>query len=147
VAHAILQQNLVANKVQNVTLMRGAIGSVGAPPDVETVDELQLERLDWLKLNDGATGLEVLEGATQTLWRLRPSLFAAAPDEPTLRALADRAKEHGYRCWRMTTHLFNPGNFNLREGDLFEGGTALALLAIPEETGVDSAFDGCIELP
>jgi hypothetical protein len=46
----------------------------------------------------------------------------------------------------METPLFNPQNFNRRETDIFDGGSALALLAIPEETEVDVALGECIEI-
>jgi FkbM family methyltransferase len=164
VAQRLLRQNLAANRVTNVTVMRRALGSNGesgtrgnsepldaADPDrsvatTETLDELQLERLDWLKINDGVPALEVLDGAADSLWRLRPMLFIAAPDTPMLMKLASRVKEFSYRCWRMETPFFNPENFNRRETDIFAGRTALALLAIPEEIEVDIALDGCIEL-
>jgi FkbM family methyltransferase len=157
VVQRILQQNLGANRVVNVTLMRRALGRRSAEADAasgeaassvvtETLDELQLERLDWLKINDGALALEVLDGATDTLWRLRPLLFIAAADEAALTALARRAREFSYRCWRMETALFNAENFNRRDTDIFSGRTALALLAIPEEIEVDIALDECVEL-
>jgi FkbM family methyltransferase len=165
VVQRILQQNLGANRVMNVTLMRRALGRPGAgaeatsggaelaaaagpssPVVTETLDELQLERLDWLKINDSAHAHEVLDGATDTLWRLRPLLFLAAADEPALTELARRAQAFSYRCWRMETALFNPDNFNRRDTDIFSGRTTLALLAIPEEIDVDIALDECVEL-
>jgi FkbM family methyltransferase len=165
VVQRILRQNLGANRVMNVTLMRRALGrrnagEVAAPAGAElaaaagpsspvvteTLDELQLERLDWLKINDGTLAHEVLDGATDTLWRLRPLLFIAAADEPALTELARRAQAFSYRCWRMETALFNPENFNRRGTDIFSGRTALALLAIPEEIDVDIALDECVEL-
>jgi hypothetical protein len=115
-------------------------------PTTETLDELQLERLDWLKVGVNVAALDVLAGASATLWRLRPLLFLAAADEQALRALAERAREFGYRCWRMETALFNPQNFNRREADIFTGARATALLAIPEEIDVDIALDECIEI-
>jgi FkbM family methyltransferase len=159
VLQRILRQNLAANRVSNATVMRRALGSQGegegtagvagsaaAIPTTETLDELQLERLDWLKINESVAALDVLAGASETLWRLRPRLFLAAADEATLRELAQRTREFSYRCWRMETALFNPQNFNRRETDIFNGATALALLAIPEETEVDVALDECIEI-
>jgi tetratricopeptide (TPR) repeat protein len=156
VVQRILQQNLGANRVMNVTLMRRALGRRSVEEDAasgealpvvtETLDELQLERLDWLKINEGTLAFEVLDGATDTLWRLRPLLFIAAADEPALTELARRAREFSYRCWRMETALFNAENFNRREADIFSGRTALALLAIPEEIEVDIALDECVEL-
>ena len=148
-----MRQNLAANGVSNVTVMRRTLGSLGegegsetAMPTSETLDELQLERLDWLKVDAGAAALDVLAGASETLWRLRPLLFLAAADEQGLRELTERAREFGYRCWRMETALFNPQNFNRRETDIFGGAKALALLAIPEEIDVDITLDQCIEI-
>jgi len=157
VVQRILQQNLGANRVMNVTLMRRALGrrsavevatsgEAAAPAFTETLDELQLERLDWLKINDGTLALEVLEGATNTLWRLRPRLFLAAADAALLGTLAERAKAFSYRCWRLETALFNAANFNRRDADIFAGRKALALLAIPEEIDVDIALDQCVEI-
>jgi precorrin-6B methylase 2 len=148
VVKRILQQNLGANRITNVTLMRRTLGAKGEAADrgSETLDELQLERLDWLKINGSVLALEVLDGGADTLWRLRPLMFLAAADEPVLTALASRVKEFSYRCWRMETALFNPQNFNRREADIFSGRTALALLAIPEEIEVDIALDRCVEI-
>jgi hypothetical protein len=80
------------------------------------------------------------------LWRLRPLLFLAAEDEPRLGELVNRAREFGYRCWRMETALFDRKNFNRRDADIFAGDKALALLAIPEEIDVDIALDECVEI-
>jgi precorrin-6B methylase 2 len=148
VVKRILQQNLGANRVTNITLMRRTLGATGEAADrgAETLDELQLERLDWLKINGSVSALDVLAGGADTLWRLRPLLFLAAADEPALGALASRVKEFSYRCWRMETALFNVQNFNRRYADIFAGRSALALLAIPEEIDVDVALDGCVEL-
>ena len=111
----------------------------------ESVDELRLERLDWLKVDD-ASGAAVLEGAADTLWRLRPGLFIAAADEAMLGTLAELAKTFSYRCWRLETALFNTANFNRRDTDIFAGGKALALLALPEEIDTDVALDQCVEI-
>ena len=153
VLQRILRQNLAANGVSNVTVMRRMLGSRGegdgseeAMPTTETLDELQLERLDWLKVGASVAALDVLAGASETLWRLRPLLFLAAPDEQGLRELAERARECSYRCWRMETALFDRQNFNRREADIYNGAKALALLAIPEEIDVDIALDECVEI-
>ncbi len=154
VLQRILRQNLAANGVSNVTVMRRTLGSRGegegsagnAPPTTETLDELQLERLDWLKVDASVAALDVLAGASETLWRLRPLLFLAAADEQGLRELAERAREFSYRCWRMETALFDRQNFNRREADIYGGAKALALLAIPEEIEVDIALDECVEI-
>jgi precorrin-6B methylase 2 len=148
VVKRILQQNLGANRVTNITLMRRTLGAAGEATDrgCETLDELQLERLDWLKINGSVSAFDILDGGADTLWRLRPLLFLAAPDEPALTALASRVKEFSYRCWRMETAFFNPQNFNCHDTDIFSGRTALALLAMPEEIDVDITLDQCTEI-
>jgi hypothetical protein len=69
-----------------------------------------------------------------------------APDESSLIALAARARNFGYRCWRMATPLFDARNYNRRTDDIFGGRMALALLAIPEESAQDVALDGGVEI-
>lgn len=158
VRRRILETNVGANRLSNVTVMRRRLGrprerGAGAPAQgsapaigvggdaTETLDQLRLARLDLLKVNadheDDVSALEVLSGAADTLWRLRPTLFLAAKGEAALHDLADCAKGFGYRCWRIETALFNPANFNRRETDIFGGRAALALMAVPEECDVD----------
>ena len=162
VQQQILRQNLAANRSGNVTLMRGTtvgsstlereqftrdattVATTGVP--TETLDELHLDRLDLLKVNTGVAAIDVLAGAAATLWRLRPSLFIAVPDDAALTRSAAHLREFGYRCWRMKTPWFNPLNFNRREEDIFARRTALALVAIAEESEGDVAQSGCAEI-
>ena len=139
VKRQILRNNLDANRVANATLMKRSLGRA------ETLDELDLERLDWLKINDD-TALEILEGGADTWWRLRPRLFIASTDAGHLIEVARAVKEYGYRCWKMETALFNSNNFSCRTENVFGDRTALALLAVPEEVEMDVELDGCVEL-
>jgi FkbM family methyltransferase len=158
--HRILRQNLAANRVGNVTLIKHATGGrpsasagddgastvAGAAdllPMAETVDTMCLERLDWLKINVCARAVDVLSGTDSTLWRLRPQVFIAAPDGPVLAGIADRMREFGYRCWRVETPY----------GESRGGGQAdparhmaLALLAVPEECEPQGVPEQCIEI-
>jgi hypothetical protein len=151
VMQEILRQNLAANGVENVTVLpsghqdRGRASSGGAFVKA-TIDELGLQRLDCLKVGRSSDTLDVLAGASETLWRLRPLLFLTIPDEEALESVKDRVREFSYRCWRLETALFNAQNFNRRDEDIFSGRTELALLAIPEETNIDVSFDGCSEV-
>jgi hypothetical protein len=118
-----------------------------ASATVDTVDELLLDRLDLLKIRDGARAVAILEGASASIWRFRPRLCIAVRDEDQMADLAERIAAFGYRRWRIETPYFNPANFNRREVDLFNGQTALALLAFPEETDVAPvAQTGCVEI-
>jgi len=147
VARRILRKNLDVNRVGNVTLMRWTCSAgASAQPSLESLDELQLDRLHLLKVNDAAAVTDVLTGAVATLWRLRPLLFLAVEDESALTGTAVRIRECGYRCWRVETPWFNPRNFNRRDDDMFAGRAALALLAIPEESDTGVAQSGFVEL-
>ena len=154
----VLRQNLAANGIGNTTVMKRPLAgrsprpagankpvpdSTGTPAATETIDELRLAKLDWIKTGEAADPLAVLEGASDTLWRLRPSLFLAVADTQAAMEVAERARDHGYTCWTMTTDLFNPSNFNCLDTDIFSGQTALAVVAIPEEHGGRIAFEGC----
>jgi tetratricopeptide (TPR) repeat protein len=165
VVQRVLRQNLASNGIGCVTIMRNRIGGppadrmeavlttlpmvgtdAGASSVIETVDDLHLARLDWLKVTDHDTPIDVLRGADSTLWRLRPLLFLAAPNAGVLRGMATVVRACSYRTWKIETALFNPVNFNVRNDDIFCGRTALALLAVPEEIEMDIVVDGSVEI-
>ena len=156
IVQQILRQNLEANRVSGtITLMRRGLG---APRDlprqdsedgakvVDTLDALLLDKLELLKIRHDAPAADILEGAGETLWRLRPLLLIDAGDADELTALAARVREFGYRCWRMETPLFSAANYNRRDTDIFGSDQALALLGIPEEAELPEALNGCVEL-
>jgi Flp pilus assembly protein TadD len=154
----LLRQNLAANQITNVTIMRRDVassartcatdssGSIDPFTCPETIDELRLDRLDWLKVNAIEEPMHVLAGASKTLWRLRPFLFVATSNGAPAEVLKNRLRDFGYRVWRMDVHLFSPENFYRCDHDIFAGGIASAVLGIPEEIEVDVALDGCVEL-
>ena len=144
----VLRQNLAANRVGSVTLMRRMLGATSEADDrsCETVDDLHLQELRLLKINEAVPALAVLTGAKNTLWRLRPLLCVAVPDPGVLNGLAAVARDLGYRSWRVDTPLFNSDNFNRRSDDIFDGKAASALLASPEESEIDLPREQCIEI-
>jgi tetratricopeptide (TPR) repeat protein len=146
VLRQMLRQNLTANGMKCVEVMecviRGGAGvaTASARPLAAqlsalecTVDDLQLEQLDLLKVGDCGLIESVFDGGAATIWRHRPALFLEQDSMEVLTINAARAKDFGYRCWSVETPLFSPSNFNRRTDDIFAGGTALAMLALPEE--------------
>lgn len=154
----ILRANVAANRAYGVTIMPRRLGAAsrvdaegsceaGAASDAaETLDDLWLDRLDWLKVNADAALPELLDGARETLWRLRPCLHVGGTSANALTPWATGLGDFGYRCWRFETPLFNPANFNRRADSLFAGRNAHAMLAIPEEIDVELARVGGVEL-
>jgi tetratricopeptide (TPR) repeat protein/precorrin-6B methylase 2 len=122
----ILRHNIAANDVTGVSIMPA--GSVHA-----SLDQLQFEELDVLKANTGTNVPDLLDGGWKTLARHRPILLLAQDSREAVEAQARRAIGVGYHCWCVETPLFNPGNFNRREDDIFGGRQSFALLAFAEE--------------
>jgi tetratricopeptide (TPR) repeat protein len=145
----VLRQNLAVNRVGNVTVVtpaprRASASSAEAP--VESIDGLHLQQLHLLKLGQHTAVADVLAGASETLWRLRPLLFIPVADERELSGVALEVANFGYRCGRIGTSLFSPANFNRREDDIFAGREAVALIGVPEEIEFDMALAGSTEL-
>ena len=145
----LLRENLAAKPIENVTVLANSLGTSSSEAEgsrTETIDDLQLTQLLLLKINHDGVAHDVVAGAAETLWRLRPSLFMTADSDAALRALAAQTRDFGYRCWKLETSLFNPDNYNLRTDDIFPGRKAVALLGIPEETESEALTRGCVEL-
>jgi tetratricopeptide (TPR) repeat protein len=138
----LLEQNLKANGIDNATLIRRRLGRTGDDGSGDTIDELQLERLDWLKIAGGRYALDVLQGAEETLWRLRPRIAIDVSGIEGPADLVQQANDFGYACWRIETSLYNPANFNRRERALFGDRAAALVIALPEELGSASGLDG-----
>jgi precorrin-6B methylase 2 len=147
----ILRQNILANRVENATLLRGPVAdstedSDGTPPRWMSIDDLQLERLDWIKIQTERTAKAILDGARETLWRLRPKIFVGVRDHASAVAMANILREFGYRCWCVEMPLFNSANFARYERDIFNGLTATGLFALPEELDNEFALASGVEI-
>jgi tetratricopeptide (TPR) repeat protein len=138
VVRRILRENLSANKVKNVTVL---LGSDDASRVTLDIDELQLGRLDWLKLNSSADVLKDLESAESTLWRCRPKLFVNVPQDATY--VLRRLRECGYQCWMHASRFVRRENFNRVQVEAYDDVRQPAVLAIPEEIHIDVLLSGC----
>ena len=105
------------------------------------LDELQLERLDWLKCS-ARGGAGVLSGGERDAVAVASEGAGGGGGRGAAGGAVAADAGARYRCWRIATPLYLRGNFNRRDGDLFGGRSALALLAIPEETDVGAMPPG-----
>jgi tetratricopeptide (TPR) repeat protein len=140
----ILRHNFGANRVENVTFLRDEPGSAHGP--YGTIDNLFLERLDWIKVDRAGLATSALAGATNTIWRLRPRWFLSVSEEQHSQEIVASLKLLAYRCWGMESELYRPDNFNRRSDDIFDGRIARSVIAIPEEIEPDEALRQCVEL-
>ena len=130
----LLAQNVAANQVRNITIMRRRIADALEYLDaVETVDQLGLERLDILKINRADHATQVVAGASDTIWRLRPLLIVAGLRGDGIQSAVGIARDFGYRSFFRDVPWFNPQNFNRRSEDVFGDRTDTVLLGVPEE--------------
>lgn len=141
----LLAQNLSANRLAPaVTVMRRdvvgpvALAARDAADDpsthpVETLDELQLERIELIKINVSADAPEILRGAAALLWKHRPLLMIAFDDDSAAGSVAEEMKSFGYRVWRLDTPIFSPANYDGRTENPFGDWIASALVGLPEE--------------
>jgi len=155
----IARQNLAANRVGNVTLLLRGIGkrpaeeyAVGGISDrraekEDWIDGLRLERLDWIRINDGSRSGDILSAAEDVLWRARPWIFTCVCQDDELRVVTAMAHQYGYQSWRVETRFFSPENYNRQNDDIFNGRTAHAVLSVPEEIEMDITIEGCASIP
>lgn len=139
----VLRQNLEFNRlIDVVTLPRGVLESDSLPErpsgsiePVHTIDHLDLERLELLKIR-ASGALRVLDGAETTLWRLRPRLMITVQDASLERQIVERIRGYGYRIWRAEAAIFREDNFNRWPEDVFSGRRVVTLVGVPEETDI-----------
>lgn len=145
----MLRQNLVANGIGNAILMtrslRGPSGE-GFDASGETIDDLQLDRLDLVKCAVSVDPAAIVEGAHQTLWRCRPNLQFAMRDPAAVHRLAERLREVGYRTWHHEASMYPPTNFNRRDVSSLGGCRSHSLVGLPEEVDLRETPPDCVEL-
>jgi len=101
---------------------------------IRTVDGLGLERLDVLKSNTAGGLIDLLAGATDTVRRCRPVIYARLSGVSHAEAEIRAIKELGYRCWSHTPHMHNPRNFNNETRNIFPGCVWQNVVAAPTES-------------
>jgi precorrin-6B methylase 2 len=158
ILNQIARQNLAANRVRNVTLLMREVGkrpsetsAAGEIVDGRTdnrdwLDGLGLERVDWIRINNGSRCHDILSAAEETLWRARPWIFTCGSQENELDAVAGVTDHYGYQSWRIETRFFSPENYNQRTDDIFNGRKAYAVLSVPEEIEMDITIEGCTRI-
>jgi tetratricopeptide (TPR) repeat protein len=138
----VMQRILIGEEGRSANDVLSDAGVVDEASSIsDTIDDLLLKRLDLLKLNEGADARQILAGAADTLWRLRPFVFIGLDDDADLTALAEHVKSFSYRVWRVRVPYFVPENFKRCEVDLTAGAVQPALLAVPEETQPHAELD------
>jgi FkbM family methyltransferase len=94
-------------------------------------DDLQLERLDLIKIDVEGMELDVLKGAHRLISSLQPVLYVENAlleySEPLMRHLLGL----DYRLYWHTTPLFNPENFFAEQENAFADVVSMNMLCVP----------------
>jgi FkbM family methyltransferase len=100
---------------------------------VRRLDDLDIERLDFAKIDVEGFEMQVLNGGEETIARCRPILYVEADRPGAYSAISHWMMEHGYRVHLHKPPLFNPQNFNGYPTNVWGNIVSLMLLGIPCE--------------
>jgi FkbM family methyltransferase len=104
---------------------------------VAILDSYQLQACSFIKIDVEGMELQVLEGAADTIHRLRPSLYVENDRKDKSHDLIEMLLSMGYRLWWHTPPLFHADNFAGNPENVFGRIVSLNLLCIPAENAVD----------
>lgn len=160
ILHQILCANLALNSIPNVLPHAMALGEQsgtclvpsldygasfnfggvslegvedGEMVPVGRVDDFQLDRLDFVKLDVEGYEAKVLMGGTETIARCRPVMYIENDRLEKSAALIRLLFDLGYRLWWHYPPLYNPENIKGQPEDVFQGIGSLNMLAVPQE--------------
>lgn len=108
--------------------------NVGEEVPVRTIDSLNLNRCRLIKVDVEGMECEVLEGARNTIARLRPVLYVENDRTEHSQRLIALIQSFGYRLWWHLPRMYNPNNFRGDHENLFGNIVSVNMLCLPQET-------------
>jgi FkbM family methyltransferase len=109
---------------------------------VVSIDSLDIDQVDLIKIDVEGMEDSVLNGAVETIKKHRPIIFAECNSLSSGVKLLSLSERHGYTVLGALTNAFSPNNFNGVEENYFSDAKELGLLLIPRERLVE--FEGVI---
>jgi len=100
----------------------------GEKVHVLTIDGLDLQRCDFMKIDVEGMELEVLKGAQKTIARFKPALYVENDRDEKSAALIEHLRSMGYDLYWHRPPLFNPRNFAGNSENVFEGIVSINML-------------------
>lgn len=114
----------------NIGQQRSAAENVSIKP----LDDLELERVDFLKIDVEGMELEVLLGAEKLIRASRPIMYVENDRMDQSERLLDFIFQLGYDAWWHKASLFNPANFSNNPDNVFNVElVSVNLLCVPRE--------------
>ncbi len=108
--------------------------AAGEPVPVRRLDDLGLRRCRLIKIDVEGMESQVLDGARQTVARLRPLLYVENDRVGKSAGLMRRIAGLRYRMYWHCPPLFNPDNHDRRRDNVFGNIVSRNLLCVPRES-------------
>jgi len=108
--------------------------STGEEVPVRTIDSLDLNRCRLIKVDVEGMECDVLEGARNTIGRLKPVLYVENDRTEHSQRLIALIQSFGYRLWWHLPSMFNPDNFRGDKENLFGNIVSVNMLCLPKDT-------------
>ena len=151
--------NLAINTIENVTAVQAALGAAegtilvpvlrpqaplnfggvsidgesGDPVRRRTIDSMTFARLRLIKIDVEGAELGVIQGASETIRRLRPFLFVENDRQEKSAALIEALFALGYRLWWHFAPLYSGKNFRGNADNVFGNIGSWNMICIPRE--------------
>jgi FkbM family methyltransferase len=169
---SLLERNAAQNGLDNVEIHRCAAGDklreVIAMPNLaevghknyggvalgkgersvttETIDDMKLESVSFIKIDVEGMERQVIKGARETIKRCRPFLYVENDRPEHSNRLVSDIVDLGYRLYWHRPLLFSEKNWRKEERNVFGGIISINMICVPEElnaavTGSDEVGD------
>jgi O-antigen biosynthesis protein len=158
-AKALLDLNVLANSPNNVTVHETALGETRSRAKiesggdknfgatrihsirktaktgiaVETLDSLQLRKLEFVKADVEGWEMSLVRGATATIASFRPVIFLECNSLQAILELPAWVQQNKYISYGLLVSAFNPRNFNESRENIFGPSKECGLLLVPKE--------------
>lgn len=120
--------------------LKGAIGTVAVP--MITLDSLDLQRCDLLKIDTEGMEIDVLRGAVELIKRDSPVIYAEVNTVGQAVLLNHYAANLGYDVYLSRVSAFNPTNLKRSDENFFGVAAETSLLCLPKRIGGPRVWQG-----
>ena len=116
------------------------------PVVINTIDNLNLQKLDLLKVDVEGMEIDVLKGAEKTIDALSPMLIIEDDRKEKSEALREFIKNKGYKMYLHHAPFFNPHNWNGVNENVFGNVVSINLFCHKKDINFDPIADFGMQL-